>query len=245
MAFSYPSKLLIALTCGNCCALCKKTLAFKDDEGKPVHQSQAAHIAGEQPGAARYDAEMSQDQRDDPANGIYMCLECHNEIDVLHPDKYSTNWLLGLKSEHEIFVTRAIAEAIGKVTFKELGEVCSRLLNMTGAASTSYDLTELDKKIELNKLGPKVRNYITMGLALNAQVQGFIESEDARTPGFGERLRQGFLIEYHKSMYNGINGDALYESLINLAGRLNTNEHAAVIAVLAYLFEKCEVFEKT
>jgi hypothetical protein len=245
MAFTYPSKLKIALACGNRCALCAKTLAFKADDGDLVHQGEAAHIAGEQPNAARYNAGMSDTQRNDPSNGIYLCFDCHDEIDNLHPDKYSTAWLLDKKTQHEKMVIEAVAEAIGKVTFKELHEVCVRLLKETEAPASGYDLLELDKKIKLNKLTSLVRNYITMGLALNSQVQKFIESEDAITPGFGERLRQGFLIEYHKKRYDGIEGDELYESLIALAGRLNTDQHAAIIALLAYLFEKCEVFEKT
>ncbi len=143
-------------------------------------------------------------------------------------------------------VVNAVAEALGKVTFKELNEVCSKLLKGNSVVGpTSYDLVGLDEKIKLNELSPVVRNYITMGLSLNAVVQSFIEGEDSINSGFGERLREGFLIEYHRARYEGIRGDALYEALIALAGRLNTEQHTAVIAILAYLFEKCEVFEKS
>lgn len=245
MAFSYPSKLIIALACGNRCALCTKTLAFETTSGELAQRGEAAHIAGEQPKAARYDISMTEEERNDPKNGIYLCLDCHKEIDDISPEKYPTTHLLEKKASHEKLVFDSISEAIGKVTFKELSEVCTRLLHTpTTNLPSNFDLLEIDKKLSLNKLGPKVQNYITMGLSLNSTVQKFIESEDAIHGNFGEKLKNGFLKEYYSKKYDGIEGDALFEALISLAGRLSTEQHAAVLAVLAYLFARCEVFEK-
>ncbi len=64
---------------------------------------------------------------------------------------------------------------------------------------------------------------------------------------FGERLKQGFVLEYKKLKNdNKLIGDELFDGLLDFAsGKSNDfRVRAAGLAVLVYLFEACEVFEK-
>ncbi len=77
MSVPYPTKLVLAFRSGNLCAFpgCSRRLTV--DGGQkcaPAVIGEAAHIAGEKPGAARYDASMSEQQRNHSDNLIYLLL---------------------------------------------------------------------------------------------------------------------------------------------------------------------------
>jgi hypothetical protein len=62
---------------------------------------------------------------------------------------------------------------------------------------------------------------------------------------FPERLKAGFVKRYEECLAHEINGDALFETLHDFAssGSSNFERQAAGLALLCYLFQKCEVFE--
>lgn len=64
---------------------------------------------------------------------------------------------------------------------------------------------------------------------------------------FPERLRQGFITEYNSLRdTDGLTGDALFYALVDFtSGSISDlKRQAAGLAVLGYLFECCEVFER-
>jgi hypothetical protein len=65
-------------------------------------------------------------------------------------------------------------------------------------------------------------------------------------PDFPEKLKSGFLAEYQRLCTAGMTGDALFESLhkFSCGNSSDFRKAAAGLAVLSYLFEKCEVFER-
>ena len=84
-----------------------------------------------------------------------------------------------------------------------------------------------------------------MGMTQVRQVADFIN----RCPDmeFGDRLSQGFVKEYDRLKNTEImSGDDLFNSLLDFAsaGITDFKQRAGGLAVLVYLFEKCEVFEK-
>lgn len=52
------------------------------DEGKAVIVGEAAHIQGARPGAKRFDTGMTDEQRAEPSNGIWLCRGCARRIDL-------------------------------------------------------------------------------------------------------------------------------------------------------------------
>lgn len=62
-----------------------------------------------------------------------------------------------------------------------------------------------------------------------------------------ERLKEGFLIEYHRlKKTKELSADELFDLMCRFAqrGLHRQIERTAGLAVLVYLFETCEVFEK-
>ena len=66
MSASYPTKVLLAFRSGGICALpnCGRELTCEGESGSSATTGVAAHIRGEKPTAARYDASMTDEERD-------------------------------------------------------------------------------------------------------------------------------------------------------------------------------------
>ena len=112
----------------------------------------------------------------------------------------------------------------------------------------SSDFVALDPraKMEKNNLTDRVHFLITLGFAKFKEVENYVEKIALLDSQFPERLKAGFIQEYNRLYEAGIEGDSLFEALREFAyGRSgNFKQQAAGLAVLTYLFQKCEVFEK-
>ena len=86
---------------------------------------------------------------------------------------------------------------------------------------------------------------ITLGLGKFKEVEAFVQHVASIDPTFPERLRDGFVVEYNRLSADGFQGDSLFEGLREFAngGSTEFRKQAAALAVLVYLFQKCEVFE--
>ena len=84
------------------CSRCKVNTALPHtDPSKSINLGEAAHIKGRRQGLNnRYDSEMSDKDRADISNGIWLCSTCHNEIDS-DEIRYTSEAVLKIKSEHE------------------------------------------------------------------------------------------------------------------------------------------------
>ena len=101
-------------TCSN--PECRKpTSGPHSDASKSVMVGEAAHIRGARPGSARYDLAMTDDERADPANGIWLCCTCAKLIDTDMP-RFSVSLLDTWKTEHETWIQagRPVAQAAAR-----------------------------------------------------------------------------------------------------------------------------------
>lgn len=243
---SPTDKTLLALRSGGICAVptCRLAL-FVDgnDQDSAKIVGEVAHIKGEKLGAARYDISQTDTERNSYANLIYLCRNCHRAIDTQR-NSYTVEILLVMKREHETWIKSSTAEALGAVTFVELQAVTSRILMTPSFTPISFTITLPDEKIIKNDL-QSVRDIISMGLALESEVRHYIEAATITDADFLERLKSGFLKEYTKHWIAGKRGAALFDALNNFAsgGSSDFKSRAAGLAVLSYLFERCEVFD--
>jgi hypothetical protein len=232
---------------GNRCALyeCRKILVVnKTPDDRESIIGEMAHIKGEKPGAPRYDARMTDKQRNAYDNLILVCGDHHKMIDDQF-NTYTVDKLHQIKRQHELWIKNSTEKEMVNVTFAEL-DVITKYLN-SGQVLVDDSLTVIPPKdkIKKNALSSETERLITIGLLQVKQVGDFIDKfPDVE---FGERLKQGFVAEYERlKNQEHLKGDELFESLLNFAsaGRTEFKERAAGLAVLTYLFEKCEVFEK-
>jgi hypothetical protein len=248
MSVSYPTKLLLAFRSGGQCAFpgCGTLLTVEGDKSKPVVIGEAAHIAGEKEDAARFDLAMTDGQRDHYNNLVYLCSNHHTQIDKQEAD-FSTERLHEIKAEHEKKVRTAMVEAFSSVGFQELEEATRWIMEVQPSQTMAdFSLIPPEDKLKKNALGNSSRMIITMGLSVTREVGAYIESVSQVDANFPERLKAGFLSEYFRLKREGSEGDTLFDLMCVYAGRgmQEQSKKMAGCAVLIYLFESCEVFEK-
>lgn len=247
MSASYPTKIILAFRSGGVCAFqpCGKHLTYDAKVGDDTYVAEAAHIRGEKPDAARYDADMTDKDRDDVRNLLYLCTDHHTVIDKVEAD-WPVATLLTLKESHETKVRQTMEAAFADVAFPELQTAISWVSCQVPATDGAFDLLAPAAKIEKNALSNGARHIIAAGLTSRATVAAYVEAETQLDPDFPERLKAGFLEEYFKQRKLGHKGDELFELMCAFAqrGLKKQVERTAGVAVLVYLFEICDVFEK-
>ncbi len=246
MSVSYPTKVLLAFRSGGICAICRKHLIYDAVAGSDTYVAEAAHIRGEKPGAPRYDVSMTDEARDGIDNLIYLCTDDHTVIDKVAAD-WPVDRLDKLKADHERKAREAMIETFAEVAFPELVSAVSWVAsNPPSLGPGSFDVVPPDEKIKKNELSDSVRHVIAAGLVSRATVAAFVESEAQLDSDFPEKLKAGFLSEYYRLKLAGRKGDELFELMCAFAqrGMQNQVHKTAGIAILIYLFEICDVFEK-
>lgn len=247
MRVSYPTKIRLAARSGGQCAMpsCSQSL-FDPASGKRLLLGVAAHIAGDRPGSARHDPDMTPEARNAVENLIYLCPNCHQLIDG-SPDEYPVARLRQIKADRERLIADAIRNAIPNIGFPELDEVVGAFLDPPPSHSDpDFTLLPPEDKLELNELGDRSRLLIQWGLGVAPQVRAFLESRSRTDPHFTTRLKNRFLREYTELYLREHRGDELFTLLCDVAnrGRLDPLRQMVGIAVLSYLFESCDLFEK-
>ncbi len=251
MSASYSTRLILAYRSGDVCALpgCQRNLSVDSDGGKPTNVGEAAHIAGEKATSARYDDSMTDQQRDHCDNLIYLCRTCHAIVDAIPQGEvdYPVARLRRIKQDHERTVREAVHSALPNVGFPELEETIQGFLQLNPeSADGSFFLVPLDDKLKKNSLGNSSKVTLAMGLTLSREVRNFVMAITQTEPGFPDRLKAGFLEEYYRLKRAGHSADDLFDLMCRFAQRgcREQVKKSAGIAVLVYLFEACEVFER-
>ena len=245
MGVSQTTKLQLALLSGNCCALCGTSLTLDPDAKNQAIIGEVAHIAGARTGSARYDPNMTDEERHHLDNLIYLCPNDHALIDK-QAEKYPVEKLRQIKQEHERKVREAIEKAFAAVAFEELERATQWVKDRDPFSdSQSFTVVPPKDKIDKNKISKESAWYILMGLSAAKPVEQYVKQIAQEDDQFPERLKAGFLEEYHRLRREGLSGDELFLRMCVFAARgLDITAGMAGVAVLVYLFEKCEVFEK-
>lgn len=193
---------------------------------------------------------MSPAQRNWLANLIFLCPNHHTLIDG--PDtseSYPVDRLIQIKSEHEERMGRAQhranIEGMAQVNYSHLKAVIDHLAASIGPVPTDLDLTPLDEKLDINRLGARTRTKVALGLARATDVGDYLQS-----PAVGaetaQRIVFEFRAEYNRQRAEGVTGDDLFDAMHAFAavGSVDILDLNASLALLTYLFETCDVFER-
>jgi hypothetical protein len=248
MSATYPTKLLLAFRSGDRCAFpgCGRSLTAEGTSCNSVITGEAAHIEGEKSGAAIYNPAMTDEQRNHYNNLIYMCGDHATQIDKQEKD-FPVDKLLKIKLAHEQKVRETMNAAFADIGFPELALATTWISRYQPQnPSDEFSIIPPDDKIKKNQLTTASRATIMMGLGVSREVSAFVEQEAKIDTDFPEKLKAGFLEEYYRLRRDGIKGDALFDLMCQFAqqGMKTQTQRSAGLAVLIYLFEACEVFEK-
>jgi len=129
--FSEATKQTLAKRAGQTCSNpeCRRpTSGPHSDETKAINLGEAAHIRAARRGQARYNANMTNDQRAAISNGIWLCKECARRIDV-DEAKYPVALLTKWKALHEKWVSDGKPEPTGREILVRNGGVGSIVSN--------------------------------------------------------------------------------------------------------------------
>lgn len=134
-------------------------------------------------------------------------------------------------------------ETKANLGFKDLQVVLESLAGKAAASGTAVKAVP-PGKIEANDLSESVATLIKNGMAKAPLVSAFLESWHDET--FGERLAVAFRAEYER-LRGTLHPNMIFSELQTWVGgsQLGTAEHQmAVLTVLAYYFERCDIFEE-
>lgn len=248
MSVSYPTKIILAFGTGGRCTLpaCNRPLAPEEEHGGPVLLGEAAHITGERPGSARYDAAMTPEERDSPENLIYLCPDCHRLVDR-SPRDYPATRLHAYKQARERTARQDRAAVMSSIGAAELSEAARYFeAHPSTPGGSDFPLLHAEEKLRLNGLGNSSRALLGVGLDAEDRVRGLVDAKTDASPDFMNRLKYAFLGEYLRLREEGRRGDDLFALMCAFAsgGRNEPSAVAAGVALLAYLFAACEIFEK-
>ena len=97
-----------------------------------------------------------------------------------------------------------------------------------------------------NGLTEATEHLLNIGLLQVKQVQQFVQDMSALDTTFVAKLTSGFVDEYQQLRSEGIEGDSLFNEMQLFSAHWRTAplHQGAGLAVLVYLFERCEVFER-
>jgi len=130
-----------------------------------------------------------------------------------------------------------------QLTFAPIAKV---LTAIHGQAPQSLDTIEpvSAQKLEANALSVTVADYLRLGRQREHLVQQYFEKHP--NPSFGDEVAKVFRDEYLRFKADGLSPDEIFAGLQDFAGgttRGNVEHEAAVLAVMSYLFERCDIFE--
>ncbi|MBE8233199.1 MAG: HNH endonuclease [Endozoicomonadaceae bacterium] len=204
-----------------------------------------AHIVAKSPDGPRGDAYFPKENLNKYGNLILLCRNHHRRVDECYKD-YPVEKLHKMKKKHEKWVNESLQKAVPDITFAELKASAKAILSAPVTSEClSFDVLELDKKIEKNNLTKSTRSLITMGLSVSETTRAYIESQEKLDNNYPEQLKKGFKNEYNKLVEKGLSGDALFESMLEFStSGHDFKDKAAGLAILVHLFELCEIFEK-
>lgn len=240
-------KLLWGLSAARCAfPNCRQPLvAKKTDQDDAKVLGEIAHVVAHEEDGPRGDEAYPTELRDRYDNLILLCPTHHTLVDK-QPNTYSIEELRSWKQRHEAWVAEQLPEAMSEMAFRELELLTLSLISAPGKPSTDFDPLGPNEKLARNGLSGMTHHFLVMGFSQARQVREFVAMMAARDPDWPERLKAGFVREYRSLKARGVDGDSLYQGLC-LFARADHSEMsywAAGLAVVAYLFETCEVFEK-
>lgn len=250
MARSYYDKdlkLLFGLSAARCAfPMCREpVIVEKTDVDPAVLLGQIAHIVAHSDNGPRSDRSFPKELRDRYDNLILLCSTHHDQVDG-QPNTFTVAHLRQWKTEHEKWVQERLAKEMPLVTFSELEIVTNAVIATAVSIDTDFVITSPAEKMRRNSLTAKSHFQLMIGLSKAKEVGQFVEYISVHIPTFPEQLTAGFRAAYSDFRSSGLQGDALFQALCDFAsgGSTRFERQAAGIAVISYLFEKCDIFER-
>nr|VFJ51770.1 MAG: hypothetical protein BECKDK2373B_GA0170837_103425 [Candidatus Kentron sp. DK]VFJ63400.1 MAG: hypothetical protein BECKDK2373C_GA0170839_11077 [Candidatus Kentron sp. DK] len=241
------TKILYGKAAGRCAFPdCRRELVLEATGSDPNRQiGRIAHIVAHSVDGPRGDPDFPNEKLATYGNSILLCPTCHEMVDA-QPNAYPVTKLKAIKEAHENWVRASLASAMSEIGFPELEIIAKGISSSPDKPAENFTVIPPREKMARNGLTNQVEQLILVGMAQQHQVSDFLQGYSMVDSDFSERLKFGFLNAYEKFRAQGLTDDALFETMHEFANGESREfkRQAAGLAILIYLFEACEVFEK-
>lgn len=129
-----------------------------------------------------------------------------------------------------------------QLTFEDVKPVLKAIQRQK--ADTNVDLKPVSQaKLERNRLSMDAAGMLEVGRVRESLVANFLS--EYPDPHFAEELAAGFRHRYAALSDDGLDPDRIFADLQRFTGGMDgsPSHQAAVLAVLSYFFERCDIFE--
>ena len=143
----------------------------------------------------------------------------------------------------DLFPGSALDANIDNLELQEIIAVLDRLSRQDPPIVPVVDFPDV-KKLSFNKLSSKVKNHLKTAENHEDLVEDAIEADP--NPMAGEAIAEGFRSKYTDLKTRGESPEDIFWTLYSYAGGeefAGIRQQAAVYAVLAYYFHRCDIFE--
>lgn len=174
--------------------------------------------------------------------------DAHSQIKIGHcgyEEMLAKFRQLSLQDLESWFGPSLTMEANVNLGFSDLVAVLTHISIMP--VPTSSEVKDVSRgKIEANLLSQAVADFLKIGMQKSMLVAQFFNNW--RNPAYGEQIAQAFNSQYSalRDQVPPLHPDEIFGRLETWAGgtaNITPTHKAAVLAVMAYLFDKCEIFE--
>lgn len=133
--------------------------------------------------------------------------------------------------------------ALTRIAFSDLGAVIDQIAGLDPNPSLATITLPSTNKIEFNSLGDEIAALLRQGDLLASHVDEYFRASGRIE--IGERLGELMKFNYGTMKSAGYDTTQIFHGLINLCGGLDRpkRQGVAVLAVVAYYFHKCDIFE--
>lgn len=173
----------------------------------------------------------------------------HPRITITHWDQERLRSLLDRMSRRQLealFGRPPEARDFLRVGFPEIAPLVRAIEGRLAAQVSPPDgpLTPVPvTKLELNALSPASARFIRLGRESERVVEEYFDAH--HDPTLGQRVAAGYRAEYLRLRREGWGPDAIFARLVEFTGGASaeSNLAAAVYTILAYFFERCDIYE--
>lgn len=237
---------------GGICSMpdCNIPIVINENDDK-TNIAELAHIEAYKPGGARFNPQLSEDERNAEENLMVVCKNCHKKIDDF-PEIYTVEKLKQIKQEH-ISSIEMHEKNIINFDFKDLTFASNNILekSMKNDEETvfieskiNYELRFIDYKLRKNNLTYPSKHFVLSALNQQNVVINFISDRTKDDENFPNQLHNSLKNSYDALKQN-FSGDELFFGLYGqFKENLNESEQAACLAIIVYFFTICELFER-
>jgi hypothetical protein len=134
--------------------------------------------------------------------------------------------------------------AIHQVGFEDFKVLLDAIIEQEVTSQVDLRPPPADK-LARNALSSDVDALLRAGMRRSERVKKFLET--CHVPQYGDRIVEAFRQQYQSFRGRGFPPDQIFMELLEFVGgmrRGSVKQEAAALAVLAYLFEQCDIFER-